>query len=538
MIKKALALAITGSVALSLTAAAWPTGKPIYMVSKNEAVEINPIATTGDIISSTIIRGIPDGMGAYSNGRGGFTLLSVHEVSTTDKLSLLSASTEKHWAASITKMNYSPSAKTITSAENLIKDIQYWNYKTSSYQASPVGGEPVGAAPGTFGFGISRFCSAQYTPAGAFIYNGVGYAGGLFTTGEETGDSSRAFAFDVDGNGWQLPRLGMTSFENAMPSAKPGINTVVMANEDGSATDSQVYMYLGKKQSTGSPVDKAGLTNGDLYVLNVPSAASDNVFRTTYAKGTPVDAEFKKIEWNTGVEDFAKSSRELGTEFARVEDGEFDPNNPNVFYFVTTESNKDPIATKENPALPGVSRDGGALWRFTFKDVQNPLLGGKLEMLLNGGESLYLSKPDNMTITKNGVILIQEDPGNNAALARVVAYRIKDSKLAVVAQFDAQYFTTTGAKFMTQDEESSGIIEVTDFLAKPGDTKTYLALHAQIHTKGGVTAVDTGAKALLPARPDLAKRATAKKSMIDKAAIEGGQYYVMTISNWDTVFAS
>jgi secreted PhoX family phosphatase len=311
-----------------------------------------------------------------------------------------------------------------------------------------------------------------------------------------------------------------------------------MANEDGSATDSQVYMYLGKKQSTGSAVDKAGLTNGDLYVLNVPSAASDNVFRTTYAKETPVDAEFKKIEWNTGVEDFAKGAREAGTEFARVEDGEFDPNNPNIFYFVTTESNKDPIATKENPALPGVSRDGGALWRFTFKDVQNPLLGGKLEMLLNGGESLYLSKPDNMTITKNGVILIQEDPGNNAALARVVAYRIKDSKLAVVAQFDAQYFSSAGSKFMTQDEESSGIVEVTQFLAKPGDTKTYLAFNAQIHTKGGVTSIDTGAKALQPARPDLLKRSTAKKAMIDKAAIEGGQYYVMTVSNWDTVFAS
>ena len=143
-----------------------------------------------------------------------------------------------------------------------------------------------------------------------------------------------------------------------------------------------------------------------------------------------------------------------------------------------------------------------------------------------------------MTITKNGVVLLQEDPGNNAALARVVAYRIKDAKMAVVAQFDPQYFTTTGAKFMTQDEESSGIIDVTEFLAKNGDTNTYLAFNAQIHTLGGVTAVDTAAKALQPARPDLAKRSTAKKTMLNQGAIEGGQYYVMTISDWNAVFAS
>lgn len=537
--KKLTAVIGVGALALSLSAASWPTDKPIYLLSKNDAVTLNPIATTGDIISGTVIRGIPDGMGAYSNGKGGLTLLSVHEISINDKTAALSAKTDQPWATSITKMNYSASAKTVTSATDNMKSIQFWNYKTGQYVADPVGGEPAGATPGTFGFGINRFCSATYSDAGTFIYNGVGYEGGLFSTGEEAGDSSRAFVFDTEGNGWQLPRLGMTSFENAIPSTKPGINTVVMANEDGSATDSQVYMYLGKKQSTGSTVDKAGLTNGDLYVLNVPSAASDNVFRTTYAKSTPVDAEFKKIDWNVGVADYAKAVREAGTEFARVEDGHFDPNNPNVYYFLTTESNKDPVATKENPALPGVSRDGGALWRFTFKDVQNPLLGGKLEILLNGGEAPYLSKPDNMTVTKNGIIMIQEDPGNNLALARVLAYRISDGKIATVAQFDAQYFTPTGAKYITTDEESSGIIDVTEFMAKKGDTNTYFVLNAQIHTPGGVTTVDANQKgAKTPARPDLLKRQSTKQLTLNKAAIEGGQYYTMVVSDWNTVFNS
>lgn len=527
-----------GATVVSLSAAAWPAGKPIYVLSKNEAVTVTPIASSGDIITGNVVRGIPDGMGAYSNGKGGFVLLSNHEVSTTDKTAALSASTDKVWGTSITKFNYSPSVGGFTSAEPLVKTWNFWNYKSGAYQASPIGGEPTGAAAGTFGFGISRFCSATYSPDGTFSYNGIGYDGGLFTTGEEIGDNSRGFAFDMNGNGYQLPRLGMTSFENLVPSQKPGINTVVMADEDGSATDSQLYMYLGKKQSTGSPVDKAGLTNGDLYVLNVPTAASDNVFRTTYDKSTPVDAEFKKIDWNTSVTDFAKGAHDAGTEFARIEDGNFDPNNPNVYYFITTESNKDPIATKENPALPGVSRDGGALWRFTFKDVQNPTLGGKLEILLNGGEPLFLSKPDNLTVTKNGVILLQEDPGANAALSRIIAYRIKDGKMAVVAQFDPQYFTTAGANYMTIDEETSGIIDVTQFMARGDEKTTYLAFNAQVHTYGGVTKADPTNKGLVPSRPDLAKRTAAKQSYLNNSVVEGGQYYIMAVSNWDTVFGS
>jgi hypothetical protein len=212
---------------------------------------------------------------------------------------------------------------------------------------------------------------------------------------------------------------------------------------------------------------------------------------------------------------------------ARVEDGHWDPTNPNVFYFVTTESNKDPIATAPNPALPTVPRDGGGLWRLTFKDAQNPAAGAELEMLLNGGESVYMVKPDNITVTEDGkYLLLQEDPGGNESLARIIAYRVSDGKLAVVAQFDPNKFLTGGSEFMTNDEEASGIIDATKLLAKPGDKNAYFFLNAQIHTKSGAIA----------ARPDLAKRSKAQKEAIDLKTVEGGQFYVMTISNWDTVF--
>ncbi|NDE72195.1 MAG: DUF839 domain-containing protein, partial [Actinobacteria bacterium] len=266
--------------------------------------------------------------------------------------------------------------------------------------------------------------------------------------------------------------------------------------------------------------------NGKLYVLNVPTSANDNIFRTTIGKNKPTPVTFNEVDWNQTVTNFDKSVTAAGSEFARIEDGEWDPSNPNVYYFLTTESNKDPVASAPNPATPNVTRDGGALWRLTFKDAQNPLLGASLEMLLNGGENVYMSKPDNLTVTRNGVVMIQEDPGNNDHVSRVFAYRIKDGKIATVARFDSTYFAKGAEKLLTIDEESSGIIDVTRLVAAKGDTNTYFLFNAQVHTTGVVAA-----------RPDIAKRITASwKSTINNVAAEGGQFYLMTVSNWESVF--
>ena len=52
-----------------------------------------------------------------------------------------------------------------------------------------------------------------------------------------------------------------------------------------------------------------------------------------------------------------------------------------------------------------------------------------------------MNKPDNMAIDTHGNLLIQEDPGNVNHLARIVAYRISDGALGVVARFDPALFS-------------------------------------------------------------------------------------------------
>jgi secreted PhoX family phosphatase len=211
-----------------------------------------------------------------------------------------------------------------------------------------------------------------------------------------------------------------------------------------------------------------------------------------------------------------------GTTFSRIEDGEWDPKNPNVYYFLTTESNKDPLATAVNPAN-SFSRDGGALWKMTFADAKDPFKGATVEMLLNGTEPIYLNKPDNLTVDENGYIILQEDPGNNDHVARLVAYRIADGKTAVLAKFDDQYFTKAGSKFITVDEETSGAINVNKFLKTSGDNKSHFFFNAQVHTK------------LSLARPELvAGLAADAVTALDNKAIEGGQYYNLVV-DWTKV---
>jgi len=259
--------------------------------------------------------------------------------------------------------------------------------------------------------------------------------------------------------------------------------------------------------------------------MAVDGIANDNLFRTQVGKNKAVPVSFKAINTDLNGKEQNAQARALGTTLARVEDGAFDPKNPNDYYFVTTESNKDAKATAPNPATPKVTRDGGALWKLTFKDVKNPMAGATVTMLLDGSEAPYLSKPDNIEIDDAGNLLIQEDPGINDHVARLLSYRISDGKIATVAKFKDQYFAPGAAALITRDEESSGVTDVTDLLRTSAtDTKHYYLLNAQVHAS------------TLASRPDLAGADAATKAELVNM-IEGGQLYLMTVDDWNKIYA-
>lgn len=416
-----------------------------YIVPSLKNVTMASIFTVGNSVNNkpdgiTPYRmvGIPDGMGAFDNGNGTFTLLMSHELGNTQGI----ARTHGAAGAFVSKWIINKNDLSVLHGSDLIQTVQLWN--GSGYTPSA--------------YAINRLCSSDLPAISAF-YNaqtGKGYNDHIFMNGEEAGTEGKAFAHLMDGTSYELPRLGNFSYENTVAHPATGDSTVVVSTDDSG--NGQVYVYVGSKTNSGLPVDKAGLTNGVLYGVNITgvgtetdatTAASVNAF-TLYPLGDVSGLTGAQLETNSGSN---------VTKFQRPEDGQWDPLHPNDFYFVTTAS------------FTGKSR----LWRLRFTDAANPALGGTVAMLLEGNEGPKMM--DNMVVDKQGRVLIQEDPGSNLHLAKVWSYDTLTDTVTEIAGHDATRFVSGGANYLgTQDEESSGIIDMSDILGN-----NWYLLNVQAH---------------------------------------------------------
>ena len=94
---------------------------------------------------------------------------------------------------------------------------------------------------------------------------------------------------------------------------------------------------------------------------------------------------------------------------------------------------------------------------------------------------------DNITVGKRGSVFIQEDVGNQPHIGKVWRYGIASRTLELVAQHDPARFTPGAPGFLTQDEESSGIIQQAEQIyrqllaAQPDCGEGWYLLDAQAH---------------------------------------------------------
>ncbi len=366
---------------------------------------------------------------------------------------------------------------------------------------SPAGANPRNPAD-TFVAQIaafSRFCSSNLTDPDQLYDKRTkrGYKGQIYFANEESGNEGRTFGVTEDGQAQQLPRLGQLSWENTLVAHTDDDSTLSVGQEDGA--DGQLWIYTGQKQSTGNAFDRAGLTNGDNHVVDLvdETVPGDVEFRAKYGKNTPARFDLAEIDWDQSGARQQAEAKVDGLSLNRIEDGAWDPRRPNDFYFVTTEGGKGAdVPTGQT------GRDGGGLWRLRFDDVDAPALGGTLTLLLDGSEAPFLNKPDNVDIDHHGNLLIQEDPGNNNHVARIVAYDLKTGDRGVVATFDPALFAAGVPGLITTDEESSGIIDAKEVL---GDG--WFLFDAQVH-----------------------------KAHPDPALVEQGQLLAMRIRDFDDVY--
>ena len=407
-----------------------------YLLGTEPNVRFTSILTVGDSvnlkpdgISPYVMVGIPDGLGAWDNGNGTFTVVMNHELGGTAGIA------RAHGAAGafVSKWIVNASDLSVVSGEDAITTVKLWDDVAKAYYTP--------ATP----YAINRLCSADLADQSAYYWvddkgtvstaDDVAYGTQtrIFTNGEEAGAEGKGFGLVLEGaeagTAYELAYAGLFSWENAVSSPLAQRQTITVGLDD--LGGGQVYVYIGEKQTSGTEVDKAGLNNGTLFgirALNLVGAAATETDALA-ANGRFELASLGDVSAITGAQLETASDAANVTGFMRPEDGAFDPNNANVFYFLTTAS------------FTGQSR----LYKLTFDDITNPQSGGTIEAVLSSSDLPLNSAVgprmmDNMTISKDGLIYIQEDVGDQTHPAASSNTTPPPTRLIEVAAHDVARF--------------------------------------------------------------------------------------------------
>jgi hypothetical protein len=455
-----------------------------YLVPVDPKVKFTSILSANDSVGTYHMAGTPDGLGAFDNGDGTFTLLMNHEFINT--VGDIRAHGSK--GAFVSKWVINKSDLSVISGSDLMQNVNLWN--GTSYDTYNAGNPSTLAA-------FNRFCSADLPPISAF-YNsatGNGTQERIYMNGEEVSEG-RAMAHIVTGanagTSYQLPLQGKMAFENQVANGHASDITLVGCMDDASITTGNVYFYVGTKTNTGNEIDKAGLTNGKLYGVKITGfpqeRTSSSSINNPPAAGTHFDlVDLGEVSNLTGAQLDAASATAGATYFSRPEDGAWDPSNLSDFYFNTTDQIdqvNDNVGTQV-----GHSR----LWRLRFTDLEHPELGGTVEAVLDGTEGQNML--DNLTIDNFGHIVELEDVGNSAHNGKVWQYDIKTDSFRIIAKHDPARFGDIGVAATSpfnQDEETSGVIDVQSILG-PG---MYLIVDQAHYTTGIPSGIVEGGQLL------------------------------------------
>lgn len=483
--KTAIILALVAAgYATTASATTFPAGslgsssQSAYQDPVLPGTDITALLSVGDAAGNGYrMVGIPDGLGTYDNGDGTFTVLMNHELRAG------SGAVRAHGAdgAFVSEWIVRKSDLHVLSGSDLIQNVYLGN--GTGYQL-------------TANVSLSRFCSADLPSVDAF-YNassGKGTTTRFFMNGEENGPTGRAFAIAATGaekgNAYEFTGIGNASWENIVARPFADDRTVVIGTDDthpnGDAVNAKgrVTLYFGDKQDSGTELEKAGLTNGHAYAIKVNGAALES--RTADA-GLGLDS--------TGKASFELVDDGTGTNFLRPEDVSWDTQNPDRAYFVTTDGldSADPTSRTSR------------LWRITLNDVNDPSAGGVIELMIDGLQAGQPQMMDNITVDADGNVMIQEDVGNADRLGKVWKFNPETRALTEVSQHDPDRFLIGGVDFLTQDEESSGIVDVT-YLFDGVDgydvsAYRYFLLDVQAHYANTDPALVEGGQLMLMAVP-------------------------------------
>jgi hypothetical protein len=429
-----------------------------FVVPTDEGWEVTSLISAGDFSKENGYRmvGIPDGLGAtagkfeqgrYVADKAYMTVFMNHEIPAGSGI----AHAHGQNGAFVSQWTIHLNTLQVKWGEDLIRDV---------YTRDAASGQLVFDPTAQF----SRFCSADL-PKRTALFNpatGRGFAGLLYMNGEEV-DGGRAFAHVVTGSekgtSYELAYMGRMAFENVVAHPDAGDRTIVIGLDDTSP--GEVYVYVGDKRSSGNAIERAGLVGGKLFGVKVTDGGANYLGGPVARENNgPVNGTFALVDVSdftlgSGPDLQTKSTARGVTLFARPEDGAWDTLNPRVFYFVVTGMNLD-------------GKDQSArLYKLTFDSIVNPT-SGTIELIIDRGNltppTPTFAQFDNITVIEDGTLIVLEDPGNTPYIAQIWHVNPTAKTATAIFHSDTERFAPPTLPPFNVDEESSGVIEVTDLV--------------------------------------------------------------------------
>ena len=444
------------------------------------SAKFTSILTVGEAVDGYRMVGLPDGLGAYDNEDGTFTVLMNHEIA--DPLGSIRAHGGK--SAFVSEWVINKKTLEVVSGADLMKNV-YKQAVDGSWSVIPA----TGAVGATSSF--SRFCSADLAEKSAFFNKATrkGTKQRIFLNGEEGGGASVRGVAHVatgkdKGDSYVLPwtETANGAWENLLANPYSGDRTVVIGTADGGTNG--VYVYAGEKSNVGNDIEKAGLVGGRVYRIavagNLPETrATDAGLGLILNTRGNFEGTFSLAAGVSATNNIAS------TEFLRPEDGAWDSKNHNRFYFVTTDRMDAAKDGNANTDITANQVGRSRLWSLTFLDSSKPELGGNIELLLDGTSAKGdYQMFDNITVHEDGTLTLLEDVGGNQHNGKIWQFDPKSDSIVKIAGFDKVLFGDIGVTgAYTKDEETSGVIDITEILDREDDDKVYSLLVAQNHTK-------------------------------------------------------
>jgi hypothetical protein len=357
-----------------------------------------------------------DGMGAYGNGDGTFTLLVNHELQASDG-----------YPINVAGLNANVSGARI-SRFVIAKDID--GNAANGFQPRVLSGglafDEVKSMDPTFAKGgLSRLCSANLSEPFQFG-GGRGFVDRLYLTGEEAGPG-RFFALDTANTDLHhVPAFGRGGWESAVAVDTGSANTVaLMLFDDTAGTANHLYLWVGTKApASGDLLRRNGIdaSSGALYAWKAETISSQAGLNAV-ALNTAVAGHWERLGSGTEVAALptAAALRALAQAkgamaFIRMEDGDVNPTTGKQVAFNTTGGSGADLYGNTNVIdLSGAFASDGSL--RTAANTSSLKVIVDADRLTGVARQSGVRNPDNLAWGRNGKLYLQEDravPGGTA----------------------------------------------------------------------------------------------------------------------------